>query len=290
MNFSAWSINRPLPAILLFILLTLVGLFGFQQLAVSRFPDVSYPGITVTVALPGATPSQLETEVTRKVEDSVATVNNVKRVMSSVSEGVSTTTIEFQLEADLATALDDTRDAVTRIRTDLPQDIQEPVISKVDIGGSLMTYALVAPHMTTDEASWFVDRDISRAMYGVPGVARVTRVGGVQRQVRVDLDPNALIAMTSDGQGEQVRQEGEQEQQQRGTQHDRHLLPDQLDVDHQRRDDGRQAQDEQHVEDVAAHHVADGDVGLAVQHRTHRHRQLGRAGAEGHDGQAHHQR
>jgi multidrug efflux pump subunit AcrB len=95
----------------------------------------------------------------------------------------------------LRAALDDTRDAVTRIRTDLPQDIQEPVISKVDIGGSLMTYALVAPHMTTDEASWFVDRDISRAMYGVPGVARVTRVGGVQRQVRVDLDPNALIAM-----------------------------------------------------------------------------------------------
>ncbi|MCC7633165.1 efflux RND transporter permease subunit [Stenotrophomonas rhizophila] len=195
MNISAWAIKRPLPALLVFFVLCVAGLWGFYQLPVARFPDIAFPMTTVTVTQPGASPSQLEAEVTRKVEDSVATVNNVKRVISSVSEGVSTTTIEFQLEADLATALDDTRDAITRIRTDLPQDIQEPVISKVDIGGSLMTYALVAPHMTADEASWFVDRDVSRAMYGVPGVARVTRVGGVQRQVRVDLDPNALMAM-----------------------------------------------------------------------------------------------
>ncbi|QNH16897.1 AcrB/AcrD/AcrF family protein [Xanthomonas sp. GW] len=194
MNISAWAINRPLPAILIFFVLCVAGLWGFHQLPVARFPDIAFPMTTVTVTQPGASPSQLEAEVTRKIEDSVATVTNVKRVMSTVSEGVSTTTIEFQLEADLATALDDTRDAVTRIRTDLPQDIQEPVISKVDIGGSLMTYALVAPRMTPDEASWFVDREISRAMYGVPGVARVTRVGGVQRQVRVDLDPNALLA------------------------------------------------------------------------------------------------
>src|SRR3546814_4839153 len=92
--------------------------------------------------------------------------------MSNVSEGVSVTSIEFRLEADLATALDDTRDAVTRIRTDLPQDIQEPVISKVDIGGSLMTYAVVAPKLRPDELRWFVDREVARAMYGVPGVYR----------------------------------------------------------------------------------------------------------------------
>lgn len=194
MNISAWAINRPLPAILVFFVLCVAGLWGFHQLPVARFPDIAFPMTTVTVTQPGASPSQLEAEVTRKIEDSVATVTNVKRVMSTVSEGVSTTTIEFQLEADLATALDDTRDAVTRIRTDLPQDIQEPVIAKVDIGGSLMTYALVAPKMTPDEASWFVDREVARAMYGIPGVARVTRVGGVQRQVRVDLDPNALLA------------------------------------------------------------------------------------------------
>ncbi|MHC9083581.1 efflux RND transporter permease subunit [Luteimonas sp. RIT-PG2_3] len=194
MNFSEWAIRRPLPALMVFFVLCVAGLWGFYQLPVARFPDIAFPMTTVTVTQPGASPSQLETEVTRKIEDSVATVNNVKRVMSTVSEGVSTTSIEFELEADLATALDDTRDAVTRVRTDLPQDIQEPVISKVDIGGSLMTYALVAPQLTKDEASWLVDREISRAMYGVAGVARVTRIGGVQRQVRVDLDPNALLA------------------------------------------------------------------------------------------------
>ena len=194
-NFSAWAIGRPLPALMLFFGLCVAGLWGFHELPVARFPDIAFPMTTVTITQPGASPSQLEAEVTRRVEDSVATIPNIKRVMSTVSEGVSVTTIEFYLEADLATALDDTRDAVTRIRTDLPQDIQEPVISKVDIGGSLMTYAVVAPKMAPDELSWFVDREVTRAMYGVPGVAQVKRVGGVDRQVRVDLDPDALQAL-----------------------------------------------------------------------------------------------
>ncbi|WP_028916236.1 efflux RND transporter permease subunit [Pseudoxanthomonas sp. J35] len=194
MNISAWAIRRPLPAVMVFFVLCVAGLWGFHKLAVARFPDIAFPMVTVTVMQPGAVPSQLEAEVTRRVEDSVATIPGIKRIMSTVNEGVSTTMVEFQLETDLATALDDTRDAVTRIRTDLPQDIQEPVISKVDIGGALMTYALVAPRMTADEASWFVDREVTRAMYGVPGVAEVTRVGGVDRQVRVDLDPDALQA------------------------------------------------------------------------------------------------
>ena len=194
MNISTWAIQRPLPAIMVFFVLCVAGLWGFHQLPVARFPDIAFPMTTVTITQPGASPSQLETEVTRRVEDSVATIPGIKRVMSSVNEGVSTTTIEFLLETDLATALDDTRDAVTRIRTDLPQDIQEPVVSKVDIGGSLMTYAVVAPNMPPDELSWFVDREVSKAMYGVPGVAVVKRVGGLERQARVDLDPNALQA------------------------------------------------------------------------------------------------
>ncbi|RRN80551.1 efflux RND transporter permease subunit [Pseudoxanthomonas sp. SGD-10] len=194
MNISAWAIRRPLPALMVFFVLCVAGLWGFHRLPVARFPDIAFPMTTVTVVLPGASPTQLEAEVTRRIEDSVATIPNVKRIMSSVNEGVSTTMVEFQLEVDLATALDDVRDAVTRVRTDLPQDIQEPVVSKVDIGGALMTYALVAPRMSQDEASWFVDREVTRAMYGVPGVAEVTRVGGVERQVRVDLDPDALQA------------------------------------------------------------------------------------------------
>ena len=194
MNFSAWAIKRPLPALMVFFVLCVAGLWGFHELPVARFPDIAFPMTTVTITQPGASPSQLEAEVTRRVEDSVATIPNIKRVMSTVSEGVSTTSIEFYLDTDLATALDDTRDAVTKIRTDLPQDIQEPVISKIDIGGSLMTYAVVAPQLRPDELSWFVDREVTKAMYGVPGVAQVKRVGGIDRQVRIDLDPDALQA------------------------------------------------------------------------------------------------
>jgi multidrug efflux pump subunit AcrB len=194
MNVSAWAIRRPLPALMIFFVLCVAGLWGFRQLPIARFPDVAFPMVTVAVSLPGASPTQLETEVTRKVEDAVATLPGVKRVMSNVSEGLSSTSIEFFLETDLPTALDDVRDAVTRIRADLPQDIQEPVVAKVEIGGSLMTYTVASKQRSTGELSWLVDREISKALYGVEGVALVARQGGLDREIRVDLDPQALQA------------------------------------------------------------------------------------------------
>lgn len=193
-TLSGWAIKRPLPALMIFFVLCVAGLWGFHKLPVARFPDIAFPMTVVTIQQPGASPSQLETEVTRKVEDSVATIPNIKRVTSTVVEGVSTTAIEFVLDTDLMTALNDTKDAVTRIRMNLPQDIQEPIISKVEIGGSLLTFAVSAPNMTPDALSWFVDRDVARAIYGVDGVAAVTRIGGIDRQIRVDLDPQALEA------------------------------------------------------------------------------------------------
>ena len=194
MNISAWAIRRPLPALMIFFVLCVAGLWGFHKLPVARFPDVSFPMVTVAIALPGAAPAQLETEVTRKVEDSVATITGVKRVTSNVSEGLSSTAIEFQLDTDLAQALDDVRDAVTRVRADLPQDIQEPVVAKITIGGTLMTYTVGSAQRDAAELSWLVDRDLSKALYGVPGVALVSRAGGVEREIRVNLDPQALQA------------------------------------------------------------------------------------------------
>ncbi len=195
MNFSAWSINRPLPAILAFLLLGIVGLVGFQQLAVSRFPDIAFPGITVTVVQPSATPAQLETEVTRKVEDSIATLPGIKNLVSTVVEGSSTTFVEFRIGKDLNEALDEVRDAVTRVRTDLPQDVEEPIVAKIDVvGGTLVTYAVASDAMAEDELSWFVDNDVTKAMFGVRGVGQVTRAGGVDREVQVDLRPGVLQA------------------------------------------------------------------------------------------------
>ena len=193
-TLSSWAIGRPLPAVMVFFVLCVAGIWGFMQLPVARFPDIAFPMTTVTVLQPGASPSQLETEVTRRVEDSVATIPDIKRVVSTVTEGVSTTMIEFELEVDIDEALDETKDAVTRVRTDLPQDIQEPLVSKVEIGGALLTYAVSAPAMAPDQLSWFVDREVARALYGVDGVAQVQRIGGIERQIRVDLDPQKLLA------------------------------------------------------------------------------------------------
>jgi len=195
MNVSSWSIHRPLPAILLFVMLCLAGLFGFDRLAISRFPDIAFPMVAVTVTLPGATPGQLETEVTRKVEDSVASLRDVKRIVSSVNEGVSTTLIEFRLERELNEALDDVRDSVTRIRSDLPVEIEEPIVQKIEItGGSMLTYTVASDSLGVEELSWFVDNDVTRALYGVRGVGSVKRLGGLDREIRVDLKPESLLA------------------------------------------------------------------------------------------------
>ncbi len=194
-NVSAWAIRRPLPALMIFFVLCVAGIYGFIKLPIARFPDIAFPMVATTISLPGAAPSQLEAEVTRKVEDAVATINGVKRVMSNVNEGVSTTTIEFQLEVDVQVALDDVRDAVSRIRMDLPVDIEEPVVAKIEVvGGTLLTYAVESERMQPDELSWFVDRTVSKAMYGIKGIATVKRVGGIEREIRVDLDPQALNA------------------------------------------------------------------------------------------------
>jgi multidrug efflux pump subunit AcrB len=194
-NVSAWAIRRPLPALMIFFVLCVAGIYGFIKLPIARFPDIAFPMVATTISLPGAAPSQLEAEVTRKVEDAVATINGVKRVMSNVNEGVSTTTIEFQLEVDVQVALDDVRDAVSRIRMDLPVDIEEPVVAKIEVvGGTLLTYAVESERMQPDELSWFVDRTVSKAMYGIKGIATVKRIGGIEREVRIDLDPQALNA------------------------------------------------------------------------------------------------
>jgi multidrug efflux pump subunit AcrB len=195
---SAWAIARPMPAILLFVLLCGAGLLGYSKLAISKFPDISMPLVSVSVSLPGATPAQLETEVTRKIEDSVASLNKIKTIVSNVTDGNSTTLIEFQLERDLNEAIDDVRDAVTRVRQDLPRDIEEPLVSKQEfVGGTMLSFAVESTQtgpqaQTPAELSWFVDNTVKKALFGIKGVGSVNRQGGVEREVRVDLHPGAL--------------------------------------------------------------------------------------------------
>lgn len=198
MNFSAWSIRNPIPSILLFIMLGLTGLLCFHWMKIQQFPDIELPMITVTAALPGAAPPQLETEVARKIENSIATIQSLKNQYTTIQDGSVTVRAEFRLEKPLQEALDDVRNAVSQVRSDLPADVRDPIVSKVNLSGSpILTYTVQSPRLDEEALSWFVDYDITRAMLQVPGVGAVARVGGVNRQVNVELDPVKLLALNA---------------------------------------------------------------------------------------------
>ncbi|CAN7508986.1 efflux RND transporter permease subunit [Phyllobacterium sp. LjRoot231] len=195
-NISAWSIRNPVPSILLFVVLVVLGLMAFAKLPITRFPNIDVPLISVSVTDPGAAPTELETQIAKRVEDSVANITGVKNVTTNLTEGNSTTLVEFRLEVDTQKALNDVKDAVSRIRDDLPATIKEPIINSVDVEGSaILTYGVSAPTMTSEELSWFVDDKILRDIQGLKGVGRVERYGGVTREIRVALDPDRLTAL-----------------------------------------------------------------------------------------------
>ncbi|HEX7081018.1 MAG TPA: efflux RND transporter permease subunit [Gammaproteobacteria bacterium] len=196
MNFVTWSIRNPVPVIVLFVVLTVAGLLSFPQLGVQDRPDIEFPAVVVTVTYPGVAPTQMESEVTRKVEDSIATIAGIEQMTSTVDEGASTTVVEFRFGTDLSAALDDVRDAMTRIRADLPADANEPIVSRVTTAGlPVVTWSVASDSMSPTELSWFVDLVVTRELTAVPGVGRVNRVGGVNREIRVDLDPDRMAAL-----------------------------------------------------------------------------------------------
>jgi multidrug efflux pump subunit AcrB len=196
MNFVTWSIRNPVPVIVLFIALTVAGLVSFPKLGVLDRPDIEFPAVVVTVTYPGVAPTQMESEITRKVEDAVATIAGIEQMTSTVDEGTSTTSIEFRFGTDLSAALDDVRDAMTRIRSDLPLDANEPIVSRVTTaGGAIVTWSVASNSMSATELSWFVDLTVTRELSAVPGIGRVSRVGGVEREIRVDLNPDRMAAL-----------------------------------------------------------------------------------------------
>jgi len=196
MNISAWSIRNPIPALLGFAMLTFMGLMAFKAMKIQLFPDVDLPMITVTSTLPGASPDQMEAEVARKIENALAGTQGLKHLYTQVTDGSAIVSAEFQLERDSRVALEDVRSAVSRIRGDLPREMLDPVVNKVEMAGKpILTYTISAPNMSEEELSWFVDNNITKLLLGVKGVGDVKRVGGVTRQVRVELDPVKLLAL-----------------------------------------------------------------------------------------------
>jgi len=195
-GISAWSIKNPIPVVILFVTLLLAGLIGYRSLPIKLYPDVSFPIVQVTVILPGAAPSELETQITREVEAAISNVVGVKHVSSTISLGASTTTVEFEIGSDPQEGTDEVRAAIDGIRASLPRGIEEPIVRHFDIDSMpIVTYAVSAPDMNDVELSWFIDNTIARRIMAADGIAQVTRVGGVEREVNVTLDPARLEAM-----------------------------------------------------------------------------------------------
>ncbi|MEO5350038.1 MAG: efflux RND transporter permease subunit [Magnetococcus sp. YQC-3] len=196
MNVSSWSIRNPVPALLLFALLTLLGLGSFRSLGIQNFPDIEVPVITVLASLEGAAPTQIETEIVRKIEDSIASLGEVEHIRSTITDGAASIGVEFSIDKDAEVALNEVRNAVDTVRNDLPQEMTNPVISKRTTSGrGLVTFTVESSGMDVADLSWFVDNNLSKAILSVPGVGRFARIGGVDREVQVDLDPLRMAAL-----------------------------------------------------------------------------------------------
>ncbi|MFC5552744.1 efflux RND transporter permease subunit [Methylobacterium iners] len=196
LNISAWAIRKPIPSLVLFLVLMVLGLVSFRSLPITRFPNIDIPIVSVAITQSGAAPSELQTQVTKWVEDAVSGVKGVKHVISNISEGASITTIEFRLEVNQDRAVNDVKEAINKIRINLPRTIDEPIISRVEIAGlPIMIYGASAPAMTPEDLSWFVEDVVARQLQGVKGVGGVERLGGVAREIRITLKPDRLLAL-----------------------------------------------------------------------------------------------
>ncbi|WP_386682921.1 efflux RND transporter permease subunit [Loktanella sp. R86503] len=195
MNMSTWAIRNPVPSIAAFLVLVIVGLFAFRTLPVTQFPNIDVPIIDVTVGQAGAAPSELITQVTKPIEDSISSITGVKHITSVATDSSSVTTVEFELSTDSDRALNDVKDAITRVRAELPDSITEPLVQRLDVTGqAIMTYAVADPSRSIEDLSYFVDEVLNRELQGVAGLGKITRLGGADREIKVELDPQRLLA------------------------------------------------------------------------------------------------
>ena len=194
-NISSWSIRNPIPIILMFILLSLAGINGFMGMRINNNPDIDFPLVSVYAGRPGAAPAEMEVQVTRLIEDALSGLSGVRHINSQITDGSSSTTIEFELGTDTERATNDVRNAMSGLRADLPQDMQEPSVQRIDItGDSLITWVVRSGTMSPEQISWFVDNEVSRSLLAISGVGEVNRSGGVNREIRVELDPDRLAS------------------------------------------------------------------------------------------------
>lgn len=208
-NMSAWAIRHPISPIVLFVVLLFMGIVAFVRLPITLNPDIAYPLVLVQVMQPGAAPTEVETQIIQKVEGSVAGIGNIHNITSLALEGTARIFVEFNIGTPIDRAVADVRDAVAKIRVQLPEGIQEPIVQRQDVdGGAIVYYAVNTTSLSEQELSWFVDSTVTKRLLGVAGVAQVSRGGGVNREIRVELDPARMQALgiTAVQVNQQIRQ------------------------------------------------------------------------------------
>lgn len=195
-NVSAWAIRQPVPSLVLFALLLLLGVASFLSLPVGRTPNIDLPLVSVSISQPGAAPEELETGVTRLVENAVAGIAGIRHISSSITDGLSTTRVEFQLNVASDTALFEVKSRVDALRSELPANIDAPVVAKVDTEGvELVTWQVSSPDRSLAELSWFIDDTVSQHLRGLAGVGDVVRRGGSDREIEIALHPDRLLSL-----------------------------------------------------------------------------------------------
>ncbi|MCX7285746.1 MAG: efflux RND transporter permease subunit [Novosphingobium sp.] len=209
-NISAWCIRNPVVPIVLFIGLTLAGLVSFMQMKVQDNPDIEFPVVIVQISQPGAAPTEIENQITQRVESAVRSIAGVDTLTSTASEGSSQTQVQFKIGQDINAAVNEVKNQVDQIRSDLPEGILEPQVFKVETSSNPIAYFAVAADdmtieqlswfiaaddMTMEQLSWFIDDTIAKRLLTVPGMAEVSRSGGVNREIAVTLDPARMNAL-----------------------------------------------------------------------------------------------
>ncbi|HEY2144654.1 MAG TPA: efflux RND transporter permease subunit, partial [Steroidobacteraceae bacterium] len=208
-NISAWAIRHPVTPIVLFVVLFFLGTVAFIRMPINLNPDVAFPEVVVNISQPGAAPTEMETQIAQKVEGAIASIGNIEHQQSKISEGNVLIIVDFNIGTPIDRAVTDVRDAIARVRADLPQSILEPQVQRQDTdGGPFAIYAVTTTDMTPAQLSWSIDNTISKRLLGVRGIAQVQRIGGVDREIRVELDPARLqaLGLTAVEVNEQLRQ------------------------------------------------------------------------------------
>ncbi|MDI9336576.1 MAG: efflux RND transporter permease subunit [Gammaproteobacteria bacterium] len=195
-NVSSWSIRNPLPVLMLFVVLCVAGVLAFKSNKIQQFPDLDLPTIKVVASMPGASPQQLESDVARKIENAIAPISLLRHTITRIEDGVVSITADFNLEKSTQEALDEVRSAVQGLKSDLPADLSDPVVNKLNLAGTpVLAYTVKSRYLDDTELSWLIDNDLTKALLAIKGVGAVQRVGGVQREVQIELNTAKMQAL-----------------------------------------------------------------------------------------------